>query len=113
MKMIVGSFPLYFVCIFNLSESAPPLRIFCSKPPHVASLLSHDWAFRADKRGGYSSPESFSAMCLRFFQFSDTMGNKSQPHFNDAVLEVGGEDGEQKQHNIDLNTHSDFRCLQN
>ena len=41
--MVVG-FALSFslVCIFNLSEPAPALRICCSKPPWVANLQSQD-----------------------------------------------------------------------
>lgn len=45
-----------WVCIFNLNDPALALRIFYSKPSHVANLLSRDQAHRASKRNVHLSP---------------------------------------------------------
>lgn len=112
MKMVVGFPPLvWFVFLISVSQAVPLGP--SAQSLHMWAVYRHrirplEWTREVD-----TPVLSHSVPCALFPLFSDIMGHTSQPHFNSAVLERGGEDGEQKQHNIDFETHSDFRCLQN
>ena len=111
MKMVVGFPPLVWF-VFLISVSQPMPLGSSAQSLHMWPVCCHrirplGWMREVD-----TPVLSHSVSCALFPLFSGIMGCKSQPHFNSSVLERGGEDGEQKQHDIDLKTHSDFRCLQ-